>query len=478
MRQISFHELRPLLQHSKTGLLEKAQHGVGGCLKVYLHWTAGHYHQTFSDYHLLVDSGGELYATVDDLGTLLNHTYMRNTGSIAISALCGVEAVSTTDLGPEPPTDFQIEAIAQVMTVISKEFNLPLDIQHFLTHAEAADNMDGEQPPYEPNGFPDGKYGPANSVERWDFWVLKAGDPAGSGGDILRGKAMWYLQNQSSFLARRVYRLKPDLRDLRDHIFRATAFMHPMELPLSIDLRAQCSPVVDQGTLGSCTANAIVSGLREYLLLQAKLPWVALSRLFLYYEERLLEGTVDEDSGAYIRDGMKVLQTIGVCPESEDLYDIGKFTEPPSALAIADAKQYKISQYHRVTDLTMLKTALAEKQPVVVGIKVYQSFESQAAAETGIIPLPNTTTEELLGGHAVLAVGYDDAKQWIIIRNSWGTSWGDKGYCYLPYQYWSAGLVTDMWTGTADATPAPKSFLDKILDWVSSLFKGSTSSQG
>jgi len=161
---------------------------------VYIHWSAGHYGQQFNDYHILVDKDGTLYATVDDLTTHLNHTYMRNTGAVGIAALCAYQAHST-DLEPEPPTDAQIEAIAQVIAVLAKELELPIDIQHIMTHAEAADNMDGINPGYEPNGCPDGKYGPSNSVERWDFWVVKAGDIPGSGGDILRGKAIWYQNN-------------------------------------------------------------------------------------------------------------------------------------------------------------------------------------------------------------------------------------------------------------------------------------------
>jgi C1A family cysteine protease len=144
---------------------------------------------------------------------------------------------------------------------------------------------------------------------------------------------------------------------------------------------------------------------------------------------------------------MKVVQTMGICPETEEPYDITKFTQSPTQQDLADAQKYKISEYHRVNDLTMLKTALAEGQPVVIGINVYSSFESNEVATTGIVPMPNTETEQLLGGHAVLVVGYDETKEWAIVRNSWGIDWGEKGYFYLPYQYWTAGLVTDMWTG-------------------------------
>jgi len=172
-----------------------AQAAKGNINKIYIHWTAGHYGQQFDDYHILVDKDGSLYATVDDLTTHLNHTYMRNTGAVAIGALCAYQAHSTDNLGEEPPTDAQIEAIAQVVAVLAEELEINIDIQHVMTHAEAADNMDGVNPGYEPNGYPDGKYGPANSVERWDFWVVKAGDKPGTGGDILRGKGIYYLNH-------------------------------------------------------------------------------------------------------------------------------------------------------------------------------------------------------------------------------------------------------------------------------------------
>ncbi len=246
---------------------------------------------------------------------------------------------------------------------------------------------------------------------------------------------------------KRKYLLKPDTPDLRDRVFSSCCFQHVAHLPPMVDLRPGCSPVVDQGELGSCTANAIASGLREYWLNQTTTPWPRLSRLFLYYEERKLEGTINEDSGAMIRDGMKVMASMGTCPEAEYLYDITQFRSSPTAQEIHDAQKYKISAYHRITSLTTLKAALAEGLPVVIGINIYESFEGDGPAKTGIIPMPDTAKEQLLGGHAVCAVGYDGAKQWVIVRNSWGTGWGDKGYFYLPYAYIAPKYTSDMWTG-------------------------------
>ncbi|VBB06790.1 Hypothetical protein LUCI_2026 [Lucifera butyrica] len=172
----------------------------------------------------------------------------------------------------------------------------------------------------------------------------------------------------------RKYLLQPDLPDRRDFAFQSAGFAWVEHLPPLADLRGGCSPVVDQGTLGACTANAIVSGLREYLLLQQEPPLTPLSRLFLYYQERMLAGMVQVDSGARIRDGMKVLNTFGVCPENENPYDISKFAQPPTAREMAAAAQFKIKEYHCVGGLAMLKAAIAEGFPVVAGVRIYQSF--------------------------------------------------------------------------------------------------------
>jgi len=245
---------------------------------------------------------------------------------------------------------------------------------------------------------------------------------------------------------KRQYLLKKDSEDLRDQYFTSSHFKMASLLPKLIDLRTKMPAVFDQGQLGSCTANALV-GLRQYCLLQNK-NLNSLSRLFLYYEERSLKGTINEDSGAELRDGMKVLQQTGCCPEKDFPYDITKFTNKPTYQALKDAAGFKIISYQRVADLISLKTALAHNLPVALGIAVYDSFESDAVAQTGIVPMPDTNTEECLGGHAVLAVGYDDVKGRVIVRNSWGSSWGDKGYFYLPYAFiQNADLTSDMWTG-------------------------------
>ncbi|MBL0388393.1 C1 family peptidase [Tumebacillus sp. ITR2] len=236
-------------------------------------------------------------------------------------------------------------------------------------------------------------------------------------------------------------------------MFRTAIFNTPEALPKAVDLRDKCSPVVDQGQLGSCTANAMASGLREYLLLRSGQPFTPLSRLFLYWHEREMEGSLNEDAGAQIRDGMKVLNKVGVCPEADYPYAIDHFKDKPTSQAEKDAALYRIGEYHRIASLSLLKAALAQGLPVVIGFAVYDSFESKEVAATGIVPMPDAETEQMLGGHAVLAVGYDDEGGHVIIRNSWGEGWGDEGNCYFPYEMWDynhilqSPIVFDMWTG-------------------------------
>lgn len=262
---------------------------------------------------------------------------------------------------------------------------------------------------------------------------------------------------------KRIYNLKPDPIDPRDFIFEAQ-LADPEFLAKKVDLRPKCSPVVDQGQLGSCTANAIASGLREYYLITNGEPLTRLSRLYLYWHERQIEGTIYQDSGAYIRDGMKVLASIGVCPEADYPYDINNFTNTPDGNAEGHAGQFRIKEYHRIKALNDLKAALSQGQPVVIGIPVYESFESQSVAETGIIPMPKPT-EQLLGGHAILIVGYDDDKGYAIVRNSWGEGWGDKGYCYIPYTFFTKyASDIDMWTGTVSAVKPNPTPVDQTVE--------------
>ncbi len=212
-------------------------------------------------------------------------------------------------------------------------------------------------------------------------------------------------------------------------------------------MRPQCPPVYDQGQLGSCTANAIAGAIQFDRLKQQLAQVFVPSRLFIYYNERATEHTVDSDSGAQIRDGIKSVAKLGDCPETEWPYTIARFKTKPSPECYADALRYRVVSYQRLTPvLSQLKGCLASGYPFVFGFTVYESFESPQVARTGHASLPGSS-ERAIGGHAVVGVGYQDAKQWFIVRNSWGSGWGLKGYFTLPYAYLTdENLASDFWT--------------------------------
>lgn len=185
MRKVILEELKQLALNSKDSLWQAA-HGIDRDIKLYLHWSAGHYGQFFDDYHINIDQDGSIYISTDDLSTVLAHTCHRNTGAVGIVLACCAGA-TTNDLGPEPPTAAQIEVMAQVVSVLADAMELVIDIQHVMTHGEAGDNMDGVDLTE--------KYGMNSTCERWDAAILNNGDTWGSGGDILRGKAIWYQNN-------------------------------------------------------------------------------------------------------------------------------------------------------------------------------------------------------------------------------------------------------------------------------------------
>jgi C1A family cysteine protease len=237
----------------------------------------------------------------------------------------------------------------------------------------------------------------------------------------------------------------PDLPDARDHVY-AAPLMALGDLPATVDMRPNCPAVYDQGQLGSCTGNSI-AGAVEFDLIKQKTTDFAPSRLFIYYNERKMEGTVGTDSGAQIRDGVKSVGQQGVCPETEWPYDITKFTNEPPPAAYTDALKTRATSYARVPrTLQQMKGCLASGYPFVLGFTVYEAFESPDVASTGVLNMPQSS-EQVLGGHAVLAVGYDDKSQRFIIRNSWGSGWGQKGYFTMPYAYLlDENLSDDFWT--------------------------------
>ena len=240
----------------------------------------------------------------------------------------------------------------------------------------------------------------------------------------------------------------PDLPDHRDHLYAAPGAVLA-KLPRKVDLRPQCPPVLDQGELGACTAHAIANAHRfDQLQQKAKADFLP-SRLFIYYNERAMEGTIREDAGAMIRDGIKTLAKQGACPERLWPYDIAKFAKKPPAPAYSEAEKHQAVLYQRVAQTpTQMKGCLAAGHPFVFGFSVYESFESPTVSKTGKMPMP-APSEKNLGGHAVLAVGYDDARQVFIVMNSWSNKWGDQGYFYMPYAYLAdENLADDLWVVT------------------------------
>lgn len=240
------------------------------------------------------------------------------------------------------------------------------------------------------------------------------------------------------------YGWTPDVPDQRDRVFAAARVTM---LPPSVDLRPGCPPGYDQGQLGSCTANAIAAAIQFEQIRQKEPKPFTPSRLFIYYNERVMEHTVGQDAGAQIRDGIKSVNHVGACPETDWPYVIANFATKPPAGAFKDAPLGKAVTYQRVVQtLNQMRGCLAAGFPIVLGISVYESFESQQVATSGVVPMP-AQSEKLLGGHAILAVGYADAAQRFVMRNSWGTSWGMQGYFTIPYAYLTdSNLCDDLWT--------------------------------
>jgi C1A family cysteine protease len=243
----------------------------------------------------------------------------------------------------------------------------------------------------------------------------------------------------------RKYGWTPDLPDHRDMVYSVPRRV--AVLPKKVDLSSQCPEVYDQLSLGSCTANAIGAAHQFDQMKQKKAGVFTPSRLFIYRCEREMMGTIDQDSGAMIRDGFKAIADQGVCSEKDWPYVISKFRVRPPQPCFQKALENQALTYYAVKqDLNQLKGCLAEGFPFVFGFSVYDSFESSEVAKTGIVRMPKRN-ESQLGGHAVMAVGYDDKKKMFLVRNSWGRKWGIAGYCMMPYAYlMDSGLARDMWT--------------------------------
>lgn len=239
----------------------------------------------------------------------------------------------------------------------------------------------------------------------------------------------------------------PDRPDIRDKWFEPEP-VKDKKLKRSgvVDLREFCAPIYEQFAIGSCTAMAI-AGLLEYNRNQQKLPRIVPSRLFIYYNERAREGTINEDAGAFLRSGIKVVAKLGYPDETLWPYDEAKFKRRPPAKAYNNATQHKAFEYLRLdnTKLEHLLACLDQGECFVFGSTVYDSFE-RADSNGGIVPMPSMKDRED-GGHAMMACGYNERTKMFLIRNSWGTDLGDKGYYYMPFAYLTnEELSDDFWT--------------------------------
>lgn len=246
---------------------------------------------------------------------------------------------------------------------------------------------------------------------------------------------------------KRILNLRKDRPDRRDMRMAAPAPDACAVLPPVFSCRAQMPAVYDQGQTGSCTGNSIAGLVHYQEIREGKAATLIPSRLFIYYNERMMEGTTDDDAGAAIRDGIKSLANYGFCNEDLWPFEPSMLKTRPPGRAYMQANRNKVSKYMRVEqNLNALKHCLAAGHPIVVGITLYESFQTQAMETTGRGTMPKAG-EAVDGGHAVLIVGYNDLDQTFEFRNSWGASWGDGGYFTLPYAYVTdPNLTQDLWT--------------------------------
>jgi len=235
---------------------------------------------------------------------------------------------------------------------------------------------------------------------------------------------------------------QPDTKDSRDKFMAA---MRNAALPKNVSLRNLCPPIRDQGRLGTCTTNSSCEAM-GFLYTKDQKQDPIFSRLFSYYYSRTEEGVpASVDSGCRIRDVMKVLATYGSPLEATWPYDESMFSVEPSLNAQNEAKNHRVLFYYRCPDLFTAKASIAQGFPVIFGFFVPANFISDECTRTGVVKYPEPA-EAFYGGHAVLAVGYDDDLGLVCFQNSWGEDWGDRGFGYMPYKMFTDGFVKDCWT--------------------------------
>jgi len=275
-------------------------------------------------------------------------------------------------------------------------------------------------------------------------------------------------QETSQPPVKRVYGWLRDLPSSKQNFLLTARSSVIKQFPAKLSL-TNLPAVYDQGSLGSCTANALGAAF-EYEQRKQGLTVFMPSRLFIYYNERKIENNTPYDTGASISDGIKTLTEDGACDEKLCPYVIANFANCPSEEAYNNASEHQIILSRRVpTTVDGFKTTINMGLPIVFGFTVYSSFESEEVSKNGIMPLPDLRKENALGGHAVMCVGYDDnmtsrdgkTKGYLKIRNSWGPRWGQSGYFWMPYDFVDKmGLIADAWVVLKNEEPVK---LNKLM---------------
>lgn len=230
----------------------------------------------------------------------------------------------------------------------------------------------------------------------------------------------------------------PDLPDHRDFQYKVCR----VDKTRTISLRAVAGPVWDQGELGSCTGHGV--GRCDWVVSHLQGEIFMPSRLMLYYNGRKIENNVRRDDGAMIRDVVKGLAKIGVCDEARWPYNPKKFASSPSKAALSEASLHQAMQYERVPQsVSAIRSCLNNGLPVVFGATLYSSFDT--IGESGLVPMPRKD-EGVMGGHCMAIIGHDPRTKRFEVINSWGTEWGDQGYCWFPEAYLlNTNLSDDFW---------------------------------
>ena len=273
----------------------------------------------------------------------------------------------------------------------------------------------------------------------------------GSRGGLFPTNNYWW-NNLGDFVMAKIkkrnnqwYGWKPDIPDFRDFTLKISDDTI-QNLPEKVDLRNPKLPIFNQLRIGSCTSQAIATAHMFNQIKQSdKEPFIP-SRLFIYFNEREMMGNVEIDSGAHLRDGIKSLNSQGVCEEIIWPYDISKFKDKPTPECYKDALNHQAVTYERVVQTEdQLRGCLASGFPFVFGFAVYEFFESKEMAKTGVLKMPEKD-EKMLGGHAVICISYDYSTKTFLIQNSWGRDFGQNGFFTMPFEYiLHPQLAADFW---------------------------------